>query len=182
MQTDPFHSDPLDDPADGPEPRARLDLGELLRIHPRLLLACGMVALGMFPVGVFLAALGVGVLELSGGAARDTGIVVAVAGFVVSDFWGGGIVAVLTRARAARVAVGWALARLAILVVVALVSPGLLLVLLAQLVLAVPASWAGARVARKQAALRRQIRAERADGAATASPSPATTGAPRTGR
>lgn len=140
---------------------APFDARELLRLHPRLLMAAGIVAVLMFPVGLFLAALAIGVLELSGGAARDTSIVVAVAGYVVADFWGGGIVAALTRARAPQVAAAWGVARLAVLVVVALVAPRLVAVLPVQLLLAVPAAWAGARVARKQAALRREIRAQR---------------------
>ena len=139
----------------------RPPLRELVRLHPRLLLAACIVSVLMVPVGVFLAALGVWVLEVSGGAARDTGIVVGIAGFAVADFWGGGLVAALTRARAVQVAVAWGIARLLVLVLIALVAPRLAAVLPIQLALAVPAAWAGARVARKQAALRRQIQLER---------------------
>jgi hypothetical protein len=137
-----------------------IDLRALFRLHPRLLLAAMIVAVLMVPVGIFLAALGVWVLDISGGAARDTSIVVGLAGYLVSDFWGGGIVASLTRVRAPQVAVAWGLARLVVLALFALVAPSLLPVLPVQLALAIPAAWAGARVARKQAALRRQIRAE----------------------
>ena len=153
---------PDDEHLDDAELRPAVDLRELLRLHPRLLLAAALVAVLMFPVGLFLAAVGVFVLELSGGAARDTSIVVAVAGYVVADFWGGGIVAALTRARAPQVAAAWGVARLGVLVLVALAAPKLLALVPIQLLLAVPAAWAGARVARKQAALRRQIRAEQA--------------------
>jgi len=139
----------------------RFDLRELLRLHPRLLLAAGIVAILMLPVGVFLAALGVWVLDISGGAARDTSIVVGMAGVLVSEFWGGGIVATLTRARAPQVAVAWGIVRLVLLVLVALVVPRLMPVVPIQLALAIPAAWAGARVARKQASLRRQIAHER---------------------
>jgi hypothetical protein len=141
--------------------RPAIDLRELVHLHPRLLLAAAIIAILMFPVGLFLAALAIGVLELSGGAARDTSIVVAVAGYVVADFWGGGAVAAITRARAPQVAAAWGLARLGVLVLVAIAAPKLLAVVPIQLLLAVPAAYAGARVARKQAALRRQIRAER---------------------
>jgi hypothetical protein len=140
---------------------APLDVRELLRLHPRLLLAAGLVALFMLPVGGFLAALGVKVLDLSGGAARDTSIVVGMAGVLVTEFWGGGLVATLTKVRAAQVAVAWGLVRAVVLVLVALVAPGLWPVVPIQLALAVPAAYAGARVARKQAALRRQIEHER---------------------
>lgn len=134
---------------------------ELLRVHPRLLLASGLVALFMLPVGGFLAALGVWVLDISGGAARDTSIVVGMAGVLVTEFWGGGLVTTLTKARAAQVAVAWGIARLAVLVLLALLVPKLLPVLPIQLALAIPAAYAGSRVARKQAALRRQIERER---------------------
>lgn len=142
---------------DVPEP---LDLRTLLRLHPRLLLAAMIVATLLVPVGIFVAALGIWVLDFSGGAARDTSVVVGIAGYLVSDFWGGGIVASLTKVRAPQVAIAWGIARLVVLLVIALVAPSLLAVLPVQLVLAIPAAWAGARVARKQAALRRQIRAE----------------------
>jgi len=139
----------------------RFDLRELLRLHPRLVLAALLVSVVMVPVGVFLAALGVWVLEVSGGAAKDTGVVVGIAGFVVADFWGGGLVAALTRARAPQVAMAWGIARLLVLLLAALVVTRLFAVLPIQLALSVPAAWAGARVARKQAALKRQIELQR---------------------
>lgn len=160
MRTTERHPyDELDAPQEELAPS--VDLRELLRLHPRLLMAAGLVTVLMFPVGLFLAALAIAVLEVSGGAARDTSIVVAMAGYVVADFWGGGIVAALTRARAPQVAAAWGLSRLVVLVLLGLVAPKLAVVLPVQLLLAVPAAWAGARVARKQAALRRQVRAER---------------------
>lgn len=142
--------------------REPFDVRAMLQLHPRLLLASAIVAVLMVPVGFFLAALGVWVLDVSGGAARDTSIVVGIAGYVVSDFWGGGIVATLTRVRAPQVAVAWGLVRLVILVLVVIAAPSLVAALPVQLALAIPAAWAGARVARKQAALRRQIELERA--------------------
>jgi hypothetical protein len=155
---------PRDEFADdeGVELTPALDVRDLLRLHPRLLLAAAMVAVVMFPVGLFLAALAIGVLKVSGGAAHDTSIVVAMTGYVVADFWGGGIVTHLTRARAPQVAAAWGVARAGVLVLVALAAPGLLAVVPIQLLLAIPAAWAGARVARKQAALKRQIRVEQA--------------------
>ncbi len=140
---------------------------ELFRLHPRLLLASLLVAVLMLPLGVFLAALGVWVLDISGGAATDTSIVVGMAGVLVTEFWGGGLVAALTRVRAPQVAVAWGIVRLALLLAVALAVPKLLPFVPIQLALAVPAAYAGARVARKQAALRRQIERERADVAET---------------
>jgi len=130
------------------------------RLHPRLLLASLLVALVMLPVGFLIAALGVFVLKVSGGAASDTSLVVAVAGFLVADFWGGGIVAALTRARAPQVAVAWAICRIPLLLLIAVFATKMAPAIPVQFVLAVPAAFAGARVSRKQAALRRQIRAE----------------------
>jgi hypothetical protein len=141
--------------------RPGFDLRELLQLHPRLLLASMILAVLMLPVGLILAAIGIGVLKVSGGAAHDTSIVVGIAGFVVADFWGGGIVAAITRARAPQVGVAWGIARLVVLGLLALVATGMAKFLPVQLVLSMPAAWAGARAARKQAALRRQIRAER---------------------
>lgn len=140
---------------------------ELLRMHPRLLLAAFLVGLLMVPAGVFLAALGVWVLQMAGGAARDTGLVIAIAGFAVSDFWGGGITTALTRVRAPQVAVAWLVARLPVFAVIALLAGSHAPLVLVQVLLSLPAAWAGARVARKQAALRAQIRRESA-----ASPTP----------
>ncbi len=152
----PEHGDDLDDVE-----REPFDLRELVQLHPRLLLAALIVAVLMVPVGSFIAALGVKVLDLSGGAAADTSVVVAIAGYLVSDFWGGGIVAALTRARALQVASEWTLARIPVLLVFALLLTRTAPVAPVQLVLAAFAAYAGARVARKQAALRREIERER---------------------
>ncbi|MCZ4496006.1 MAG: hypothetical protein JWM25_589, partial [Thermoleophilia bacterium] len=132
------------------------------RVPPRLLLAALLVSLVMLPVGLGLAALGVWVLELSGGAARDTSIVVAIAGFLVAEFWGGGLVAALTKARELPIAVAWGIARIVALVGMAFLSTKMAPFIPVQLVLAVPAAWAGARTSRKQAALRRQMLADSA--------------------
>ena len=151
-----------DDLLDG-EPEPRLDLRELFRLHPRLLLAALLVGVVMLPLGALLARLGVWVLDISGGAASDTSVVVGMAGVAVTDFWGGGLVTTLTRVRAAQVAVAWGIIRLALLVVLfTSIVDDPIAVLPIQLVVAVFAADAGARVARKQAALRRQIERERA--------------------
>ncbi|MCW2923669.1 MAG: hypothetical protein JWM98_1073 [Thermoleophilia bacterium] len=166
--------DDADDAAPG------FDARDLVRLHPRLLLASLLVSLVMVPVGIFVAAIGVWVLEFSGGAAHDTSVVVAIAGYLVSDFWGGGIVTTLTRARPPQVAASWTLARLLVLGLFVLVAPTLAPVLPVQLLLAVPVAYAGARVARKQASLRRQIRAEQeALAAAAAAPDAAPAGPER---
>lgn len=125
------------------------------RLHPRLLLAAALVTVVMVPVTLLVASIGIAVLQLSGGAARDTSLVIFVAAAVVADFWGGGIVAALTRAPAPRVAAAWTCARLVVLVLVALMARPLLPLVPVQLLLAVPAAWAGARTVRKQASLRR---------------------------
>ena len=148
--------------------REPLDLRDLLRLHPRLLLAAVLVAVVMVPVGLFLAALGVKVLDVSGGAASDTSIVVGIAGYLVSDFWGGGIVVALTGVRARQVPVAWAIARALVITLTVLAAPSLLAYAPIQLLLAIPASWAGARVARKQQALRRHIERERTAAATAA--------------
>lgn len=141
------------------------------RPHPRAVLAALLVAVAMLVIGLFLAALGVKVLDLSGGAARDTSIVVAIAAFVVSDFWGGGLVTMLTRTRPAQVALVWGIARTVILLLVALVATRMLVFVPLQLALAIPAAWAGSRVAHKQLQLRRAIAADRArDDARTSLP------------
>lgn len=155
-----------DDLLDG-ELEPRLDLRELFRLHPRLLLAALLVGIVMLPLAALLDRLGVWVLDISGGAAADTSVVVGMAGVAVTDFWGGGLVTTLTRVRAAQVAVAWGIVRLVLLAVLfATVLDDPLVVLPIQLVLAVFAAYAGARVARKQAALRRQIERERAAEAA----------------
>lgn len=140
------------------------------RPHPRVVLAALLVALGMLLVGMFLAAVGVKVLDLSGGAARDTSLVVAVAAFVVTDFWGGGIVTMLTRASTPQVTVAWTIARGVVLVLIALVATRMLPLVPLQLAVAIPAAWAGSRVARKQLQLRRAIAAERAQRDTDAAP------------
>ncbi|MCW2956126.1 MAG: hypothetical protein JWO69_995 [Thermoleophilia bacterium] len=135
---------------------------QLPHLPARLLLAALLVSLLMVPVGLMLAALGVWVLEFSGGAADDTSIVVAIAGYLVADFWGGGLVAALTKARAFPIALAWGIARIVGLVAIALVSTKMAPFIPVQLALAVPVAWAGARTSRKQAALRRHMMAEAA--------------------
>lgn len=143
------------------------------RPHPRVVLASFLVGILMLIVGLFLAALGVKVLDLSGGAAKDTSLVVAVAAFAVADFWGGGLVTALTRAKISQVTLGWAIARGVILVLIAIVVQRMLPLVPLQLALAVVAAWAGSRMSHKQLSMRREIAAERqaADAAAAATPS-----------
>ena len=142
----------------------------LPRLHRKLVLAAFLIAFVMLPVGLFLSAVGIWLLQASGGAARDTSLVIAVAGFLVTDFWGGGIVAALTRARSAQVATAWGIARLVYLALIAIVATKLALLLPIQLVLAVPAAWAGARASRKQAQLRRQVEQQKREQVADAQP------------
>jgi hypothetical protein len=132
-------------------------------VHPKVVLASLLMSLVMLPVGFLLAAVGVAVLEWSGGAAADTSLVISVAGFAVADFWGGGIVAALTKARAIQVGAAWVVARSVLLVTLMLLANGdAALVVPLQIAIAFPAAWAGARVIRKQASLRREIEAARA--------------------
>jgi hypothetical protein len=130
-----------------------------------------LVALVMLVVGLFLAGIGVKVLDLSGGAARDTSLVVAVAAFAISDFWGGGLLTTLTRAQTLQVVIAWSVVRAVLLLLIGLVAHRLLLVAPVQLALAVPAAWAGSRIAHKQLQMRRAIAADRRrHGSATAQP------------
>lgn len=131
------------------------------RPHPRAVLAALLVGVLMLVVGGFLAALGVKFLDLSGGAATDTSIVVAIAAFMVADFWGGGLLTMLTKASVAQVTLCWTIARAVLLVLIALAFSRMLPFVPVQLALAVPAAWAGSRVAHKQLQLRRAIAAER---------------------
>lgn len=126
-----------------------------LDLPRRLLVAAALVATGMLPVGMFLAALGVLVLKVSGGAANDTSLVIAVAAYLVTDFWGGGIVAALTKVDARRIAISWAITRGALLLAIAIFLHDLAPLLPIQLGLAVPAAFFGARMSHKQASLRR---------------------------
>lgn len=129
--------------------------------HPRLVLASALVTILMLPVGFVLSAIGIWGLEISGGAANDTSLVVLVTAFAVSDFWGGGIVATITKVRAREAATTWLMTRGALLLLLALVLPKMLPLLPIQIGLAFFAAWAGARSARKQAHLRSQVERNR---------------------
>jgi hypothetical protein len=142
-----------------PQPVRTRRLPELPR---RLVLAAFLVAFAMLPVGLIVSAIGIWVLSASGGAARDTSLVIAVAGFLVTDFWGGGILAALTKARSAQVTFAWGIARVVYLVLIALVATRFALLVPVQLLLALPAAWAGARASRKQAQLREHVERQKA--------------------
>ncbi len=129
-----------------------------MRLHPKLLLAAALVAALMVPVQALLAAAGVLVLQVAGGAATDTSLVVTIAGIAVTDFWGGGIVYTLTRANRQSIVVAWAIARIPVLVLVGLVSTNLAILAPITFVLGICAAWGGARVAQTQAQIRDQAR------------------------
>ncbi len=129
-------------------------MSEVRFLHPKLLMASAICAMVMIPTGMILTSLGVFVLKVSGGAATDTSLVILTAGFAVSDFWGGGIVKHLTRAADRDVAIAWLIARSVILVLFALVFSNLLILVPIQLVVALGAAYAGARVAAAQRMLR----------------------------
>jgi hypothetical protein len=133
-----------------------------VRLHPKLILASFLVAAVMLPAGLLLAGIGIAVLKLAGGAAHDTGMVVLVAAYGVTDVWGGGIVRTLTRLDERSVAIAWVIARLVLLGLLAVPMHGILDLVPVQLALAAVASWTGARVARTQSNLRR-AEAARAD-------------------
>lgn len=113
-----------------------------------------LAACAMLPVGLFLAALGVLALEISGGAAADTGLVVTTVALGVTDFWGGSLMYALTRRGAREVAAVWVLARALVLLLVVAVARDLAVVAPVSLALAAPAAWLGVRVGAKQAAMR----------------------------
>lgn len=126
-----------------------------VRIIPRLLIRAVPCVLAMSLVGLFLSVLGIFVLKVSGGAAHDTSLVVMVAAFAVSDFWGGGVLAALGRAGARETAIAWGVVRAVALLLAALAFPRLAVLVPVQLIIAVPAAFLGARVGARQAALRR---------------------------
>lgn len=132
-----------------------------MRLHPKLLLASALIATVMIPVQLFLSAVGVLVLKMAGGAATDTSLVVTVAAIAVTDFWGGGIVYMLTRAERSRIVVAWAIARVPLLVLIGLFSRNLALLAPVTLALGLLAAWAGARMAASQSALARRAAADR---------------------
>lgn len=139
----------MDDATSTLTPRTRS-----ISLHPKVLLAAVLAAVAMVPVAVFLAAVGVLILQVAGGAATDTSTVVMVVAIAVTDFWGGGIVSALTRARRADVAVSWALARIPILIIAALISTRFAVLAPLLLVIAGGAAWIGARMAMVQARIR----------------------------
>ena len=125
----------------------------------RLPLMSALICLALLPVALFLAGLGVVALQISGGAARDTSLVVVVAAVGVTDFWGGSIVWAANRLRDARdITIAWVVARGVLLVLVALVADGFWPLVPVMLALAAPAAWLGVRVGTKQHALRTRER------------------------
>ncbi len=118
----------------------------------------------MMLVGLFLAAIGVAVLQVSGGAARDTSIVVSIAAFAVTDLWGAGATWSLTRRQREHVVGAWISARLAWCLLVGALFSGVWLLVVGQLVVAGPAAWAGVRLAMTQAQISDRERARSARG------------------
>lgn len=137
-------------------------LRRLPELPRRLVLAAFIVALVMVPIGLFLSVIGIALLNAFGGAANDTSMVVVITAYVVTDFWGGGFLQALTKARSSQVTFAWGIARGVLLVLIALAVTRYALLLPVQFLLALPAAWAGARASRKQAQLRAQVRLQRA--------------------
>jgi hypothetical protein len=123
-----------------------------------MLLCAALVAIVMVPVSIVLAAGGILVLQLAGGAARDTSLVVTIAAVLVTDFWAGGIIRALTRTDSRDVAIVWGIARAIVLVIAALLVYRLAIVAPIQLALAIPAAYLGATVGKRQSQLRATVR------------------------
>jgi hypothetical protein len=140
--------------------RRRAPNRDIYGVPVRVLMAAGLVMVAMLLAGIALAGLGLGVLSLSGGAATDTGLVILLGAFAVTDFWGGGLVRTLTAADTRTVAVAWGVARMIAIVIGALLSTRMLMVAPVQLVIAVAAAAAGAHVAALQARLTAEDRAQ----------------------
>lgn len=132
-------------------------------VDRRMVMLSGLVAIAMLAVGLMVAAFGVLVLKLAGGAAGDTSRVVLVAAYAVTDFWGGGIIGALVRRSSRDVAVAWLIARVVLLTVLSVVIGGFIGVAVVQAVLAAPAAWLGATMGYQQAQLRdrERVRAHR---------------------
>jgi hypothetical protein len=125
--------------------------------HPRVIACAALVAVAMVPVSVVLAALGIFVLELAGGAATDTSLVVTITAVLVTDFWAGGIIRALTRIPARDIAIIWGIARAIVLILAALLIHRLALVAPLQLLLAVPVAYVGAIAAARQSQLKKSF-------------------------
>jgi hypothetical protein len=97
--------------------------------------------------GLLLVALAVLGLEWSGGAARDTSIVVAIAALAVTDFWAGGAMRAVTGLPLKPNLVCWMTARSAWLILIAIIFPAFALVIPVQIALAAAAFVAGTRFA-----------------------------------
>lgn len=111
----------------------------------------------MAMVGLFLTGMGWLALKAAGGAADDTRIVVMLAAFGVTDFWGGALVAVAARRTVRDATVAWTAGR-AILLLAALLLLGMRpWVVLLQVIIAAPAAFIGARLADRN----RDVLAER---------------------
>jgi hypothetical protein len=101
-------------------------------------------------VGLFLSAIAVMALEVSGGAARDTSIVVCVAAVAITDFWAGGLMRAITKHPFKPNLVCWLVVRSMWFLLAALVIPALVPVVGPQLALAALAFALGARFASAQ--------------------------------
>ena len=153
--------------------------GVRITLRRRLLACAALVSAAMLFVGVLLAAVGILLLEMSGGAARDTSLVILVVAYAITDFWGASVVAVLTRGRIQDVTAAWTIVRTVTLVGFAVIAPQMYAIAAVMIVLAPAAAWAGARIGRAQAIMREAERAlqipdvrELADAAAEAGRSP----------
>lgn len=122
--------------------------------NPRTLVKAFFIGVLMLIVGSFFAALAVKLLDLSGGAAHDTSLVVAIAAFAISDFWGAGILTMLTKLGSQQIVISWLLIRLLLLLFIGLIAKDMLIFLPVQILLAGVAAWVGARVGQKQVELR----------------------------
>lgn len=135
------------------------DVQPRFRLHHKVFLLCMITAVLMVFVALLLAAVGIGLLKLTGGAAPDTSMVILVVASAISDFWGAGIVIMVTRARTIDVTASWAVVRTMLLLgLVVLVSPTAVGAAVVMVALVVPAAWLGAHVGQKQAALRERER------------------------
>lgn len=110
----------------------------------------------MLLVSMFLAAVGLLALKLSGGISHDTALVILVTACGVTDMWGGALIASLTGSNIRRTTILWTVARLIWLTVVSIVLTLPFAVLAIQLGVAIAGSRIGAQLGRYHAAVRRQ--------------------------
>lgn len=102
----------------------------------------------MAAVGLLLTSLAVLALELSGGAARDTSLVVMVVAIAVTDFWAGGIMLRITGRGVRPLVAWWIAARSVWFVLLAILMPAFAVLVAIQIPLAAVAFVGGMRFAR----------------------------------